>query len=117
MQATLVSMFGTVQQSRAAYRNEMQQYQLREGCGSGCAFRPQAAPAAGSFGHSRTAFNLNSNAGVTVRQTLFVRGSIVVETWTYNTGLLSSPMSKQLTSATTVRLQELDSVARAQQAG
>lgn len=114
VQAALVSMFAGNGQARAAFWQQVAQYQIDEGCGT-CKLKVRQFKVDSSLGkYARAGFQTTSYYGVTVREVLFVRGPVLIEVWTYSDGSLSHRMSGAMDRAARATAQRFDGIARTQ---
>jgi hypothetical protein len=116
MQAALVSEFGWNGDARAAFWQQVAQYQIDEGCTSRkCKLRVhefKVSPTVGRY--ARSGFQIKTYYGVTVREILFVRGPVMVEVWTYLDGSPSKQLAAAVDRAAMATGQRLDRITHAQ---
>lgn len=112
VQASLVSMYPSKHAASIAYWNRVQQHQS---CAQGCALHPHAAGLFVPVGHAGAAFALHAAYGVRVHNAIFVRGHIMVELWTYYSGMLSPRIAKGINQAALLTLTRFDKLAQLQQ--
>lgn len=115
VQARLVSTFGTARAALAAFRQRVAQYRLDEACRTACALivHPRAVDA--KLGQQRAAFLLEPGLGVHVDESIFVRGHLIAEVWTYYVGAWGATAAKDLATAIADAPRALDIEAKRQQ--